>query len=93
MLFEWLVTKITGSLEIIIQKLTLEDHLLVIVMKLRLGLCNTDLAYRFKVSKTTVSNILRSWIPGMALVLKPLIEWPSKGAILKNMPKTFKQNF
>lgn len=92
-LFEWLVTKITGSLERIIQKLTLEDHLLVILMKLRLGLSNTDLAYRFKVSKTTISNILRSWVPGMALVLKPLIKWPSKGAILKNMPKTFKWNF
>lgn len=49
-LFEWLVTKITGSFERNIQKLTLEDHLLVILMKLRLGLCNTDLAYRFKVS-------------------------------------------
>ncbi|XP_077089910.1 uncharacterized protein LOC143741475 [Siphateles boraxobius] len=66
-LFEWLVTKITGSLERIIQKLTLEDHLLVILMKLRLGLCNTDLAYRFKVSKTTISNILRSWGPWYGL--------------------------
>ncbi|XP_049421768.1 uncharacterized protein LOC125882116 [Epinephelus fuscoguttatus] len=92
-IFEWLLTKITCSVQRISQKLTVEDHLLVILMKLRLGLSNTDLAYRFKVSKTTVSNILRSWVPAMAMVLKPLIKWPSKGAILKNMPKIFKRNF
>ena len=91
--FEWLLTKITGSVEIICKKLTVEDHLLVILMKWRLGLSNTDLAYRFKVSKTTISNILRSWVPVMALVLKPLIKWPSKGAMLKNMPKIFERNF
>ncbi|KAG5277925.1 hypothetical protein AALO_G00092930 [Alosa alosa] len=55
--FEWLITKIMGSVERIHNKLTVEDHLLIILMKLRLGLCNTDLAYRFQVSKTTISNI------------------------------------
>lgn len=91
--FEWLITKLMGSVERIHNKLTVEDHLLIILMKLRLGLCNSDLAYRFQVSKTTISNILRSWVPAMALVLKPLIKWPSKGAVLKNMPKIFKRNF
>ena len=36
--FDWLLTKITGSVEIICKKLTVEDHLLVVLMKLRLGL-------------------------------------------------------
>ncbi|KAF3845921.1 hypothetical protein F7725_002999, partial [Dissostichus mawsoni] len=48
--FEWLITKMMGSVERIHNKLT--------------------------VSKTTISNILRSWVPAMALVLKPLIKWP-----------------
>nr|XP_033935167.1 uncharacterized protein LOC117443306 isoform X2 [Pseudochaenichthys georgianus] len=91
--FEWLITKIMDSVEIIHNKLKVEDHLLIVLMKLRLGLCNTDLAYRFQVSKTTLSNILRSWVPAMALVLKPLIKWPSKGAVLKHMPQIFKRNF
>ncbi|KAK0151600.1 hypothetical protein N1851_007099 [Merluccius polli] len=88
-----------GSLERIHNKLTVEDHLLIILMKLRLGLCNTDLAYRFQVSKITISNILRSWVPAwpgypaMAFILKSLIKWPSKGAVLKNMPKIIKCNF
>ncbi|KAK0153149.1 hypothetical protein N1851_005166 [Merluccius polli] len=87
-----------GSVERIHNKLTVEDHLLIILMKLRLGLCNTDLAYT--VSKITISNILRSWVPAislgypaMAFILKSLIKWPSKGAVLKNMPKIIKCNF
>uniref|UniRef100_A0A8C6K907 DDE Tnp4 domain-containing protein n=1 Tax=Nothobranchius furzeri TaxID=105023 RepID=A0A8C6K907_NOTFU len=91
--FDWLLIKITDSVEIICQKLTAHDHLLVVLMKLRLGLSNTDLAYRFNVSKTTISNICRSWIPAMSVILKPLIKWPSKGAVLKNMPKVFRRNF
>ena len=93
MVFEWLITKIMGSVERIHNKLTVEDNLLIILMKLRLGLCNTDLAYRFQVSKTTISNILQSLVPAMALVLKPLIKGASEGAILKNMPNIFKLNF
>uniref|UniRef100_A0A1A8FMA8 Cyclin-dependent kinase 2 associated protein 2 n=1 Tax=Nothobranchius korthausae TaxID=1143690 RepID=A0A1A8FMA8_9TELE len=93
LVFDWLLTKTTDSVEIICQKLTAQDHLLVVLMKLRLGLSNTDLAYRFNVSKTTVSNICRSWIPAMSVILKPLIKWPSKGAVLKSMPKVFRRNF
>ncbi|KAF3859813.1 hypothetical protein F7725_000068, partial [Dissostichus mawsoni] len=36
--FEWLITKMMGSVERIHNKLTVEDHLLIILMKLRLGL-------------------------------------------------------
>lgn len=93
MIFEWLLTKITGSVERISQKLTVKDHLFVILIKLRMGLSNIDLANRFNVSKSTTSNICQSWVPAMAVVLKPLIKWPSKGAIHKNMPKIFKCNF
>lgn len=71
------------------ESLMLEDHLLVVLMKLRLGLGNRDIAYRFKISERTVSNILRSWLPVMANLLKSLIKRPSKGAVLKNMPKSF----
>ncbi len=36
---------------------------------------------------------LRSWLPVMSATLKPLIKWPSKHAILKNMPKCFKTKY
>lgn len=91
--FQWLLAKLTDSVDRISEELSKADHLLVVLMKLRLGLCNTDLACRFNVSKTALSNILRSWIPAMAVVLKPLIKWPSRGAVLRNMPKAFKHSF
>lgn len=91
--FDWLCTKMTNSVNLCGKKLSLQDHLLIVLMKLRLGLTNTDLAYRFKVSTTTLSNICRSWIPAMAVVLRPLIKWPSKEATLKHMPKIFKRKF
>ncbi len=40
-----------------------------------------------------ISKILRSWLPVMSATLKPLIKWPSKHAILKNMPKCFKTKY
>ncbi|KAJ8273752.1 hypothetical protein GJAV_G00105130 [Gymnothorax javanicus] len=64
-----------------------------VVMKLRLGLSNRDKAYRFRVSESTVSNILRSWQPAIAKMLKSIIKWPTKGAVLKNMPKSFRRRF
>uniref|UniRef100_A0A3Q2PCF0 Uncharacterized LOC105928197 n=2 Tax=Fundulus heteroclitus TaxID=8078 RepID=A0A3Q2PCF0_FUNHE len=92
-IFHWLLTKINDSVERISQKLSQEDHLLVVLMKLRLGLNNTDLAYRFNESTTTISNIIRSWIPTMAIILRPLIKWPSREAIRRNMPDIFDPNF
>lgn len=75
------------------KKLSLQDHFLIVLMKLRLGLTNTDLAYRFKVSRSSLSNICRSWIPAMAKVLRLIIKWPSKEATLRHMPTIYKRKF
>ncbi|XP_058497496.1 uncharacterized protein LOC131467541 isoform X2 [Solea solea] len=90
-IFEWLLKKLSS--EISHHSLPLEDQLLMVLMKLRLGLSNLDLAYRFNVANSTVSHIYRCWISVMSVVLKPLIKWPNKGAIIKNMPRAFKRNF
>ncbi|CAJ1083768.1 uncharacterized protein LOC115384144 [Xyrichtys novacula] len=92
-LFDWLCTKINGSVKTISTNLSLQDHLLIVLMKLRQGLTNTDLAFRFDVSTATLSRILRSWLPALAIVLKPLITWPSKGATLRRMPRIFHRKF
>ena len=42
-------------------KLNRHDHLLVILVKLRLGLTNKDIAYRFSLPESIISNILRNW--------------------------------
>ena len=68
-----------------------EDQLLLCFMKLRLGLQNNDLAYRFQVSSSTVSDIFNDCIPVLAQRLKFLIKWPSRAIIKKNMPHCFKR--
>ena len=42
--------------------LSIEDEFLLVMMKLRLGLTNLDIAMRFRVSEGTVSNIFITWI-------------------------------
>ncbi|XP_056465381.1 uncharacterized protein LOC130404589 isoform X1 [Gadus chalcogrammus] len=73
--------------------LSWENHLLLVLMKVRLGLTNRDLAYRFGLPFSTVSKILRDWIPMLSSIVKPLIMWHSKDAVRANMPKCFKPKF
>ena len=48
--FIWLVNKVKSSIKILHVKLSLEDHVLLVLMKLKLGLLNKDLAVRFDIS-------------------------------------------
>ena len=66
------------------------DTLLIILMKLRLGTTNMDLAYRFGVNARYVSTILSTRLTFVASVAKKLICWPSQGAIRANMPTCFR---
>ena len=55
-------------------------------MKLKLGLYNKDLAFRFKIKPVAVSRIFRGWLPILAEYLKYLIVWPEKEALRKHLP-------
>ena len=91
-LFEWLLKYVPNK--IVWKKLKLEDHLLMTLVKLRRGITNEDLAYRFRVTSGTVSKILRIWIVKLAAFsAKYLIYWPEKMALRKNLPKVFKGKF
>lgn len=61
-------------------------------MKLRLGLFNKDIAYRFGIKPFVVSRIFRNWIKVLAKELLFLIIWPEKTALRKNMLRCFKKH-
>ena len=52
-------------------------------MKLRLGVPNKDLAYRFGITPGRVSQVFHEWIDIMSRELRSLIVWPDREIIRK----------
>ena len=71
------------------RELTEKDGFLFTMMKLRLGSTNADLAQRFAVSATTVTNIFTTWVKLLASELGCLIYKPSYEVFRKTLPKKF----
>ena len=73
------------------RKLSLEQELLLTLMKLRLALLLEDLAFRFEISTGTTSSILITWIKLCSKELSVLIIWPTRGQIKKTLPNCFRK--
>jgi hypothetical protein len=73
------------------RKLPQKDELLLTLMKLCLGSTNEDLAQRFGVSRSTVSNIFNTWIKILANELKCLIYNPGMDVVKRTLPQRFKK--
>ena len=90
LLFEWLLSVIKPHVEQVKKSFSLENHLLIVFMKLKLGHMNKDLALRFNIAYTHVSMIIRGWLPPLAKILRSLIVWPEREALRANLPSSFK---
>ena len=71
--------------------LTPLDEFFLVLVRLRLGLFERDLADRFGVSVSTVSRICITWINFLYLKLKEIPMWPKKELVVSCMPTCFKQ--
>lgn len=73
--------------------LHLRDQFLLVLMKLKLALANDDLAYRFGLSRTRVSQLFHEWVDVMSRELKQLIVWPDRHMIRETLPQCFKSHY
>ena len=72
--------------------LTPFQQLIMTLMRLRLNLTIQDLAFRFKVHKSTISRIFVEVISTIYYCLRPLIQWPDRDALLKTLPMEFRKH-
>jgi len=71
------------------RKFSLENELLITLLKLRHNL-NIDLiAAMFNVSVSLISVTITTWVSLLALEMKPLIYWPPKEQLQKWYPECF----
>ena len=71
--------------------LSQKDEFLLTLMKLRLGSTSADLAQRFGIGTTTVSNVFTTWIKILSKELGFLVYNPSKDVVKKTLPAKFKK--
>ena len=59
------------------RRLSLEDEIIMTLMRIRLDAPVEDLAFRFGISPAPTSNIITTFLIFLSLELKPLIYWPT----------------
>ena len=69
------------------------DEFFLVLVRLRLGLFEQDIAYRFDISQSTVSRIVMTWINLLYHQLKQIPLWPPRELTLSNMPKIFRDKY
>ena len=73
--------------------LTLDDELLVTLMKISQGFTNQVIGSMFEIHESKVTRIFHRWIDVMFQGLQPLIVWPDKEMIVTHMPSCFKPRY
>jgi len=75
------------------RKLSTLDEFFMVLVRMRLGLFERDLAHRFNLHVSTVNRICISWVNFMYLKFGYLNIWPDREAIDKAMPQSFKDKY
>ena len=89
-LFKWLLSLIKPNVELASKSITHENHLLIVLMKLRQGYINKDLLLRFNANVTNISNIFSIHLKALSGILKNFIVWTEREALCRNLPSSFK---
>ena len=88
-LFKWFLSLIKTNVELTSKSITHENHLLLVLTKLRHGYVNKDLALRFNTNVTNMSKIFRTYLKSQTDILRNFIVWPDREALRRNLPSSF----
>ena len=69
------------------------DQLWLFLTRVRLGLFERDLAHRFGVAVSTVSDVFITWANYLYIMLGSLPVWPSRDKIKQHIPDSFKGRY
>lgn len=75
------------------KKLKPRNEFFLFLCRVRVGLLETDLAQRFNISVSSVSNIIISWANFVYLRLGTIDIWPTRETINKTMPISFCEKY
>ena len=75
------------------RSLSPEQELFMVLVRLRCGLLEVDIAHRFGISQSQVSRIWTTWLSFLYHRLRALPIWPSCEYIHQTMPVCFKENY
>ena len=75
------------------RRLSIEQEFFLVLVRLRLGLLEEDIAYRAGVSTSHFSRIWITWLDFLHCKFRTYPIWPSKSTILKTMPACFKESY
>ena len=73
--------------------MTNNDHVLIVVMRLCLGLLDRDVSYKFGIPKPTTAKVFRTWLPILSQNLRNLIICLDQATPRRNLPPSFHKNF
>lgn len=76
-----------------VNELSIEDKLLLFLMKIKHGLPFSFLASLFCIPSTTASSIFKSVLVNLKSATKHWIYWPSRAAIHHTMPASFRAHY
>ena len=89
-LFQWLLSLIKPNVELASKSIAHENHLLIVLMKLRHGYINKDLPLTFNTNVTNISNIFRTHLKALSGILRNFIVWPEREALRRYLPSSSK---
>ncbi|XP_070390457.1 uncharacterized protein [Dermacentor albipictus] len=90
--FDKLVSALKTQDKTIRKLLTIEDQLLLTLMRLRLGLLCGDLARRFEVSVAYVSRTFSRVLDDLVNIMQEVVVWLPRSRLRASMPESFRNS-